>query len=139
MQDIDSAIAILDDGTRFEGDLLIGADGMRSVVRQALFPEAQPRYVGYLAWRGMLEERHSTPEFVEDCSPTLNFSFPKGEGTDRYPVAGQDGIVDVGQRRLNIMWYRPVSPGAELQNMFRVPMACTTISGIPQVLSGLDS
>ena len=52
VQDIDSAIAILDDGTKFEGDLLIGADGMRSVVRQALFPEAQPRYVGYLAYRG---------------------------------------------------------------------------------------
>ena len=33
----DGAAAILDDGTRFEGDLLIGADGMRSVVRRALF------------------------------------------------------------------------------------------------------
>jgi 2-polyprenyl-6-methoxyphenol hydroxylase-like FAD-dependent oxidoreductase len=33
----DGAAAILDDGTRFEGDLLIGAAGMRSVVRRALF------------------------------------------------------------------------------------------------------
>ena len=53
VQDKHGAAAILDDGTRFEGDLLIGADGMRSTVRQALF-HVQPRYAGYLAWRGML-------------------------------------------------------------------------------------
>src|SRR6476659_8634576 len=64
-QDSDSATAILSDGTKFAGDLLIGADGMRSVVRRALFPVLEPRYVGYLAWRGMLEERHATPDFVD--------------------------------------------------------------------------
>jgi 2-polyprenyl-6-methoxyphenol hydroxylase-like FAD-dependent oxidoreductase len=117
-QERESAIAILDDGTKLEGDLLIGADGMRSVVRRALFPEVGPRYVGYLAWRGMLEERHATPEFVESCFSSLNFSFPEGEELIGYPVAGPSGTVKVGQRRFNIMWYRPVSPGPELRNMF---------------------
>jgi 2-polyprenyl-6-methoxyphenol hydroxylase-like FAD-dependent oxidoreductase len=118
MQDGERAVAILDDGRRFEGDLLIGADGMRSMVRRAIFPEAQPRYVGYLAWRGMLDERHASPGFVENCFSSLNFSFPDGEELIGYPVAGPNGAVDVGRRRFNVMWYRPVAPGAELRDMF---------------------
>lgn len=118
VQDEDGATAILDDGRKFEGDLLIGADGMRSTIRHTLFPEIQPRYSGYLAWRGMLEERHAAPEFVESCFASLNFSFPKGEELIGYPVAGADGAVEVGRRRFNIMWYRPVAPAAELRNMF---------------------
>ncbi|MET9315355.1 FAD-dependent monooxygenase [Kribbella sp. NPDC003505] len=35
-----------------EADLLIGADGVRSTVRQVVWPYApQPRYAGYTAWR----------------------------------------------------------------------------------------
>ena len=134
VQDRDSATAILNDGTKFEGDLLIAADGMRSTVRRAVFPEVQPRYVGYLAWRGMLEERHATPEFVENCFAALNFSFPTGEELIGYPVAGPDGTVEVGRRRFNIMWYRPVSPGAELRDMFTGSDGVHYETGVPPSL-----
>src|SRR4051794_20592239 len=50
----DSAAAVCDDGTRLEGDVLIGADGVASVVRRALHPaEPPPRPSGYHALRGV--------------------------------------------------------------------------------------
>ena len=41
-------------GQRHQGDLLIGADGIRSVVRSALFGPEQPRFTGNVAWRGLV-------------------------------------------------------------------------------------
>ena len=41
--------AVFADGSRASGDLLIGADGIRSTVRERLFPEVEPRYAGYVA------------------------------------------------------------------------------------------
>ena len=66
----------------------------------------------------MLEERHASPEFVKNCFSSLNFSFPTGEELIGYPVAGANGSVEVGDRRFNIMWYRPVAAGAELRHFF---------------------
>ncbi|MET8625950.1 monooxygenase [Kitasatospora sp. NPDC004669] len=40
------------DGTRTPYDLVIGADGYRSVVRAAVCPQAVPEYAGYVCWRG---------------------------------------------------------------------------------------
>jgi 2-polyprenyl-6-methoxyphenol hydroxylase-like FAD-dependent oxidoreductase len=133
-QQEDGTAAILDDGRRFIGDLLIGADGMRSTVRRAIFPDVQPRYAGYLAWRGMLEERYASADFIQNCFSALTFSFPKGEELIGYPVAGPNGNVDVGHRRFNIMWYRPVAPGAELRDMFTGTDGIHYENGIPPAL-----
>jgi 2-polyprenyl-6-methoxyphenol hydroxylase-like FAD-dependent oxidoreductase len=46
-------VAVLADGTRLRGDLLIGADGLRSIVRTQLDPDAAPpRYVGSQVFYG---------------------------------------------------------------------------------------
>jgi 2-polyprenyl-6-methoxyphenol hydroxylase-like FAD-dependent oxidoreductase len=45
-------------GQTAEGDVLIAADGIRSVVRQQMIPEAQPLYAGYTAFRAVLPFDH---------------------------------------------------------------------------------
>jgi 2-polyprenyl-6-methoxyphenol hydroxylase-like FAD-dependent oxidoreductase len=44
-----------EDGSSVEADLIIGADGIRSAVRQSVAPgEDAPRYSGLCAWRGVV-------------------------------------------------------------------------------------
>ena len=37
-----------------EADVLVGADGLRSTVRQQCLPDVVPLYAGYVAWRALL-------------------------------------------------------------------------------------
>lgn len=53
-QDESSASLLLADGTRATGDVVIGADGWRSVVRTALWGEHSPEFSGMVAWRGLI-------------------------------------------------------------------------------------
>lgn len=47
-------------GSTAMGDILIGADGIRSVVRTALFGDANYRYSGQTCWRGIVD--YSMPD-----------------------------------------------------------------------------
>ncbi len=49
-----NAIARFADGWQAEGDVVIGADGIHSAVRETLWGKDQPRYTHYLGWRGIL-------------------------------------------------------------------------------------
>lgn len=51
-QNKNGVVAHFADGSTAQADCLIGADGVRSVVRQQLFPSVELRYSGYTAWRG---------------------------------------------------------------------------------------
>jgi 2-polyprenyl-6-methoxyphenol hydroxylase-like FAD-dependent oxidoreductase len=56
-QDGDSVTAHLSTGQSVTGDLLVGADGLRSAVRSALRRghDLPPRYAGYTAWQAITE------------------------------------------------------------------------------------
>jgi salicylate hydroxylase len=53
-QDYHSAAVVLEDGERVSGDIVVGADGLRSTVRTALFGESPALFTGFLAWRTVL-------------------------------------------------------------------------------------
>ncbi len=53
-QDGQSATLVLRDGRRVTGDALIGADGVRSVVRNTLWGPCDPEFSGMVAWRGLI-------------------------------------------------------------------------------------
>ncbi|WP_349559263.1 FAD-dependent oxidoreductase [Marinobacter sp. NFXS9] len=51
----DGADVTFTDGTRQRYDLVIGADGLHSKVRETLFPDApKPQYIGQAVWRAIL-------------------------------------------------------------------------------------
>jgi 2-polyprenyl-6-methoxyphenol hydroxylase-like FAD-dependent oxidoreductase len=53
VQDDESVSVRFASGDTMRGDLLVGADGLYSVVRSQLVGAAKPRYSGYVAWRGV--------------------------------------------------------------------------------------
>jgi len=54
-QDDDGVTAHFTDGRTALGEVLIGADGLRSTVRTQLLGSSEPRYAGYVTRRGVLE------------------------------------------------------------------------------------
>ena len=56
-QDEEGVTANFADGQTSRASMLIGADGIHSIIRQELFPEIKLRYSGYTTWRGVVETR----------------------------------------------------------------------------------
>lgn len=55
-QNPEKAELFFDDGSAYQADYVIAADGIHSVVRQQLLPGSSPRYVGYTCWRAVINE-----------------------------------------------------------------------------------
>lgn len=94
------------DGSAVDVDLVVGADGLRSTVREQLFPDARPRYAGQLSYRGISET--GLPDSlrrtgVETWGRGIRFGFsPLGpEHVYWFAVfsAPPDDFCESGQRR----------------------------------------
>jgi salicylate hydroxylase len=80
----ESGVAIyFENGKTAYADLLIGADGVNSIVRESLFGEGKPNYLGSMCWRSVLEYRH-------ELSNSYQLAFVKGNQQFMY-------ILDVGE------------------------------------------
>jgi len=116
-------VAHFANGHTAQGDLLVGADGLRSAVRACLLPEAQPAYAGYVAWRGLVDETTLSPPTHRDLIPQLGFCLRPREHMTGYPVAGFTHSTRPGERCYNFVWYRATEATREL------PRLCTDAQG----------
>jgi 2-polyprenyl-6-methoxyphenol hydroxylase-like FAD-dependent oxidoreductase len=122
-QDADSVTGIFADGQRVAVDLLVGADGGRSTVREQFLPELEPDYAGYVAWRAMLDESDVPPAIHAEIFDRYAFCLPEGELCLAYAVPGRNNETQPGRRAYNIVWYRPTDPERAL------PDLCTDATG----------
>ncbi|WP_201722372.1 FAD-dependent monooxygenase, partial [Sulfitobacter sp. HI0129] len=53
-EDADGVVLTLASGERMQGDILVGADGIHSVVREQMHGKEKPKFTGNVAWRVMI-------------------------------------------------------------------------------------
>lgn len=115
----------------WQADVLVAADGIRSTQRQRLWPQAQPCYAGYIAWRGVADESLLTSVTRQTLFPYFGFCVPPREQIIGYPVAGADHDTSPGRRAYNFVWYRPVQAGAVLDDLMTDDDGVHHPQGIP--------
>src|SRR5690242_10946309 len=95
-QNLNGVRAYFSDGEIVDAELLVGADGIRSTVRQQCLPDVGPRYAGYSAWRALISERDFQAEVHRQLFEFMTFGLPPGEQFLGYPVAGPDNDLRPG-------------------------------------------
>jgi 2-polyprenyl-6-methoxyphenol hydroxylase-like FAD-dependent oxidoreductase len=133
-QDQDKVLAHFSNGETIAADLLVGADGIRSTVRQQCLPDVGPRYSGYSAWRALIAESAFPPDVHRTLFEYMSFGLPPGEQFLGYPVAGPDNDLRPGHRRFNVVWYRPADETTKLQRLLTDETGKTHAISIPPPL-----
>jgi 2-polyprenyl-6-methoxyphenol hydroxylase-like FAD-dependent oxidoreductase len=95
--DAGGVAVLFPNGSRERGDVLIGADGIHSVIRRQLFGGERIRFAGYLAWRGI----------AEGAIP-----LPEREALVVLARGAQAGCFHCGERKLYWFLTRNAAPGS---------------------------
>lgn len=113
-------IAQLADGREVKGEILIGADGIHSVIRQAILGDRKLNYAGYTSWRGIahvVDPRVSHGEALLalgpgsqigllGCGPGMVYWFATKNGPAGEAESPEQRKADV--LRLSRNWISPI-------------------------------
>jgi 2-polyprenyl-6-methoxyphenol hydroxylase-like FAD-dependent oxidoreductase len=91
-------------------DLVICADGYRSMGRGIIDPDATPRYRGMVLWRGLVHESELREDVLEGCD-VERVGYQGGHGTVYY-IPGSGESTEPGKRLLMWGYYLPVAEDA---------------------------
>ncbi|NEQ47350.1 MAG: hypothetical protein F6K00_28960 [Leptolyngbya sp. SIOISBB] len=116
-QQPEQVTALFTDGTSETADLLIGADGPNSTVRKQLLPSYQPRYAGYVAYRGLVDEAQLDSATAALLTERFVFYQLPNSHILQYVIPGADESLVPGQRRFNWVWYVNHDEQTQLPNI----------------------
>jgi len=116
-------------GNTETSDVVVFADGVNSLARATLLPGANPRYAGYVAWRGMVHETELSAETRTLLADAITYFVYPNSHILVYPIPGLEGETAPGQRLFNFVWYRNYSTGGQLEDLL------TDISGVQREVS----
>jgi 2,6-dihydroxypyridine 3-monooxygenase len=91
-------------------DFVITCDGPDSKIRKQLLPDESRKYVGYVAWRGLVPEKtvqSSHPEIITALCGKIVYYFGSGAHILSYVVPGQTDSLE--ERDINWVWYTNVN------------------------------
>jgi 2-polyprenyl-6-methoxyphenol hydroxylase-like FAD-dependent oxidoreductase len=136
-QDADGVTAVFDDGSSQRFDLLVGADGYRSVIRQQVLPDTRPQYAGYILWRGNYPEsrlRHRAAINRGTEAGAWHYICLDGGHGIVYMIPNFDDRTDPGHRRVNWGIYAPQPQGLDFSEPTSIPPGEVT----PELYTHLD-
>jgi salicylate hydroxylase len=96
----DGALATFADGSKIRSDVLIGADGVRSRVRQSIFADAAVTFTGHVAWRGLVP-RSALSDRVASAPPGIHIG--PGQLFMRYPLR-QGSLTNYAAFARDVSW-----------------------------------
>ena len=97
-------------------DLVIGADGLHSTVRNLVHtPAARKEYSGYVAWRGTVPENEVSPQVAAYFEQRMTLNLLSRSYIVIYIIPRDSGSFEAGSRLINWVWYQNMSdPSPEL-------------------------
>jgi 2,6-dihydroxypyridine 3-monooxygenase len=112
----DGATVRFASGVTASANLVVFADGIRSVVRERFDPNATLSYAGYVGWRGTTPLSGLSARTRDTLRDAVTYNVISHSHILMYPIPGERAR---GRRDplLNYVWYRNVPAGPDLTEM----------------------